>query len=63
MAIKKTYQRQLLSPKYRPNATAEAGVFEQQASGMSQLASSLNQMSSFFYDQMNVRAVEEGEIY
>tara|TARA_S200002703_G_scaffold158299_1_gene168266 strand:- start:1182 stop:2933 length:1752 start_codon:yes stop_codon:yes gene_type:complete len=63
MAIKKTYQRQLLSPKYRPNATAEAGVFEQQASGMSQLASSLNKMSNFFYKEMETRAVEEGEMY
>lgn len=35
-------------------------MFEQQASGMSQLASSLNQMSKFFYKEMETRVVEEG---
>lgn len=63
MAVRKTLQRQLLSPSYRPSASAEAGMFEQQASGMSQLASSLNQMSNFFYKEMETRAVEEGEMY
>lgn len=63
MAKRKTLQRQLLSPSYRPSASAEAGMYEQQASGMSQLASSLNQMSNFFYKEMETRAVEEGEMY
>ncbi len=63
MAVRKTLQRQLLSPSYRPSASAEAGMFEQQASGMSQLASSLNQMSKFFYKEMETRVVEEGEMY
>ena len=63
MAVRKTLQRELLSPSYRPSASAEAGMFEQQASGMSQLASSLNQMSKFFYKEMETREVEEGEMY
>jgi len=63
MAVRKTLQRELLSPSYRPSASAEAGMFEQQASGMSQLASSLNQMSKFFYKEMETRVVEEGEMY
>jgi hypothetical protein len=63
MATRRTLQRQLLSPSYSPSASAEAGVFEQQASGMSQLASSLNQMSNFFYKEMETRAIEEGEMY
>lgn len=60
MAVRKKLQRELLSPSYRPSASAEAGMFEQQASGMSQLASSLNQMSKFFYKEMETRVVEEG---
>ena len=63
MAVRKKLQRQLLSPSYSPSASAEAGMFEQQASGMSQLASSLNQMSKFFYKEMETRVVEEGEMY
>lgn len=63
MATRRTLQRQLLSPSYSPSASAEAGMFEQQASGMSQLASSLNQMSNFFYKEMETRAIEEGEMY
>lgn len=63
MATRRTLQRQLLSPSYSPSASAEAGMFEQQASGMSQLASSLNQMSNFFYKEMETRAKEEGEMY
>jgi hypothetical protein len=63
MATRRTLQRQLLSPSYSPSASAEAGVFEQQASGMTQLANSLNQMSNFFYKEMETRAVEEGEMY
>ena len=63
MATRRTLQRQFFSPSYDPSASAEAGMFEQQASGMSQLASSLNQMSNFFYKEMETRAVEEGEMY
>ena len=63
MATRRTLQRQLLSPSYSPSASAEAGMFEQQANGMSQLASSLNQMSNFFYKEMETRAKEEGEMY
>ena len=63
MATRRTLQRQFFSPSYSPSASAEAGVFEQQASGMTQLANSLNQMSNFFYKEMETRAVEEGEMY
>ena len=63
MATRRTLQRQLLSPSYSPSASAEAGMFEQQASGMTQLANSLNQMSNFFYKEMETRAEEEGEMY
>ena len=63
MAKRRTLQRQFFSPSYSPSASAEAGVFEQQASGMTQLANSLNQMSNFFYKEMQTRAVEEGEMY
>ncbi len=62
MATRRTLQRQFFSPSYSPSASAEAGMFEQQASGMSQLASSLNQMSNFFYKEMETRAVEEGQL-
>ena len=63
MATRRTLQRQLFSPSYSPSASAEAGMFEQQARGMTQLANSLNQMSNFFYKEMETRAVEEGEMY
>ena len=63
MATRRTLQRQFFSPSYSPSASAEAGMFEQQASGMTQLANSLNQMSNFFYKEMETRAVEEGEMY
>ena len=63
MATRRTLQRQFFSPSYDPSASAEAGMFEQQASGMTQLANSLNQMSNFFYKEMETRAVEEGEMY
>lgn len=63
MATRRTLQRQFFSPSYSPSASAEAGMFEQQASGMTQLADSLNQMSNFFYKEMETRAVEEGEMY
>ena len=63
MATRRTLQRQFFSPSYDPSASAEAGMFEQQASGMTQLANSLNQMSNFFYKEMETRAEEEGEMY
>jgi len=63
MATRRTLQRQFFSPSYSPSASAEAGMFEQQARGMTQLANSLNQMSNFFYKEMETRAVEEGEMY
>ena len=62
MATRRTLQRQFFSPSYSPSASAEAGMFEQQASGMTQLANSLNQMSNFFYKEMETRTVEEGEL-
>ena len=39
------------------------GVYNQAQSGMSALSQNLNQMTNFFFKEMQTRAVEEGEIY
>ncbi len=63
MATRKTLQRQFLGPRYSPSSEAEMGVFNQAQSGMSALSQNLNQMTNFFFKEMQTRAVEEGEIY
>jgi hypothetical protein len=63
MATRKTLQRQFLGPRYSPSSEAEIGVFNQAQSGMSALSQNLNQMTNFFFKEMQTRAVEEGEIY
>ena len=63
MATRKTYQRQFLGPRYSPSSEAEMGVYNQAQSGMSALSENLNQMTNFFFKEMQTRAVEEGEIY
>tara|TARA_R100000742_G_C4278076_1_gene100538 strand:+ start:1 stop:1788 length:1788 start_codon:yes stop_codon:yes gene_type:complete len=63
MATRKTYQRQFLGPRYSPSSEAEMGVYNQAQSGMSALSQNLNQMTNFFFKEMQTRAVEEGEIY
>tara|TARA_R100000781_G_scaffold96859_1_gene60765 strand:- start:181 stop:1968 length:1788 start_codon:yes stop_codon:yes gene_type:complete len=63
MATRKTYQRQFLGPRYSPSPEAEMGVYNQAQSGMSALSQNLNQMTNFFFKEMQTRAVEEGEIY
>ena len=63
MATRKTLQRQFLGPRYSPSSEAEIGVFNQAQSGMSALSQNLNQMTNFFFKEMETRAVEEGEIY
>lgn len=63
MATRKTLQRQFLGPRYSPSSEAEMGVYNQAQSGMSALSQNLNQMTNFFFKEMETRAVEEGEIY
>jgi hypothetical protein len=63
MATRKTLQRQFLGPRYSPSSEAEIGVFNEAQSGMSALSQNLNQMTNFFFKEMQTRAVEEGEIY
>lgn len=63
MATRKTLQRQFLGPRYSPSSEAEIGVYNQAQSGMSALSQNLNQMTNFFFKEMQTRAVEEGEIY
>ena len=63
MATRKTLQRQFLGPRYSPSSEAEMGVYNQAQSGMSALSQNLNQMTNFFFKEMQTRAVEEGEIY
>lgn len=63
MATRKTLQRQFLGPRYSPSSEAEMGVYNQAQSGMSALSQNLNQMTDFFFKEMQTRAVEEGEIY
>jgi hypothetical protein len=55
--------RSILSSGYRPSAATEVGILEQQLSGQDQMTRLLNTMSSFFYDQMAEKVVEEGEQY
>ena len=60
MAVRKTLQRQLLSPSYRPEVRGEIGAFQQQVKGIEQTSNLLNQMSNFFFKEMETRVVEEG---
>ena len=62
MAERKRLERSILSTSYRPSAATEVGLLEQQAAGQSQITQLLNTMSSFFYDQMAEKVVEEGEL-
>jgi len=54
--------RSILSPSYRPSAATEVGILEQQIAGQDQMTKLLNTMSGFFYDQMQEKVVEEGEL-
>lgn len=54
--------RSILSSGYRPSAATEVGILEQQMVGQDQMTKLLNTMSGFFYDQMQERVVEEGEL-
>ena len=63
MATRKTLQRQFLGPRYSPSSEAEMGVFNQAQSGMSALSQNLNQMTNFFFKEMETRVQEEGELY
>ena len=63
MAERVRLNRSILSSNYRPSATTEVGILEQQAAGQSQITQLLNTMSGFFYDQMAEKVVEEGEAY
>lgn len=63
MAERVRLNRSILSSNYRPSATTEVGILEQQAVGQSQITQLLNTMSGFFYDQMAEKVVEEGEAY
>ena len=62
MAERVRLDRSILSSNYRPSAATEVGLLEQQAAGQSQITQLLNTMSSFFYDQMAEKVVEEGEL-
>lgn len=62
MAERVRLNRSILSSNYRPSATTEVGILEQQAAGQSQITQLLNTMSGFFYDQMAEKVVEEGEL-
>lgn len=62
MAERVRLNRSILSPRYTPSAATEVGILEQQAAGQSQITQLLNTMSSFFYDQMAEKVVEEGEL-
>lgn len=62
MAERVRLNRSILSPRYTPSAATEVGLLEQQAAGQSQITQLLNTMSSFFYDQMAEKVVEEGEL-
>ena len=63
MATRKTLQRQFLGPRYSPSSEAEMGVFNQAQSGMSALSQNLNQMTNFFFKEMETRVQEEGALY
>ena len=62
MAERVRLNRSILSSRYTPSAATEVGLLEQQAAGQSQITQLLNTMSSFFYDQMAEKVVEEGEL-
>tara|TARA_R100001015_G_C4629156_1_gene189788 strand:+ start:286 stop:2223 length:1938 start_codon:yes stop_codon:yes gene_type:complete len=62
MAERVRLNRSILSSNYRPSATTEVGLLEQEAVGQSQITQLLNTMSGFFYDQMAEKVVEEGEL-
>ena len=62
MAERVRLNRSILSSNYRPSAATEVGILEQQLSGQDQMTRLLNTMSGFFFDKMQTRAVEEGEL-
>ena len=63
MAERLRQNRQILSSSLSPSARTEVGILEQQAAGQSQITKLLNTMSGFFYDQMQEKVVEEGQMY
>jgi len=62
MAERKRLERSILSTSYRPSASTEVGILEQQAVGQGRMGKLLDNMSSFFFDQMQEKVVEEGEM-
>lgn len=62
MAERKRLERSILSSSYRPSAATEVGILEQQAVGLGRMGKMLDNMSSFFFDQMQEKVVEEGEM-
>lgn len=63
MAERKRLERSILSSSYRPSAATEVGILEQQAVGLGRMGKMLDNMSSFFFDQMQEKVVEEGQMY
>jgi hypothetical protein len=63
MAERRTYQRQLLSPKYSPMSDTIGGVYKQHIEGQAPLMKMLDQMSSFLSDQGMEYIKEEATIY
>ena len=63
MAERKRLERSILSTSYRPSAATEVGILEQQAVGQSRMGKLLDNMSSFFFEQMQEKVVEEAEQY
>lgn len=63
MAERKRLERSILSSSYRPSAATEVGILEQQAVGLGRMGKMLDNMSSFFFDQMQEKVVEEAEQY
>ena len=63
MAERKRLERSILSTSYRPSAATEVGILEQQAVGQGRMGKLLDNMSSFFFDQMQEKVVEEAEQY
>ena len=63
MAERKRLERSILSTSYRPSAATEVGILEQQAVGLGRMGKMLDNMSSFFFEQMQEKVVEEAEQY
>lgn len=63
MAERKRLERSILSTSYRPSAATEVGILEQQAVGQGRMGKLLDNMSSFFFEQMQEKVVEEAEQY